>query len=247
MLDTLNSGTSTFNRSSSEYKNMRNLLKDLVDHPGENEAEKLKAIRENHKRYLENHEKKFFKSSTAMKRKACVDAITDTLNKCYMDARAYSVREQHLITPEKAKKDLTKTFFDIEIEMLNAAASKDEMQDFYAKKRQYGITYNKTQKLLVEETKEGLKSSSPNIEQKVRARQNLIDLEVKLIRDVDNYEKVANAAENYESQQNTLTKRLQSDLEVNKNNNIIVESKDNQKVNAIDKDNIMNINNVNKK
>ncbi len=84
-LVSLNSGTSIFNVSSKEYKEMRNILaglsKEVTDKKGY--IDKINEFKQLGKKYLENHDKKEKISDTALKRKNCVlDALSkiDELN-----------------------------------------------------------------------------------------------------------------------------------------------------------------------
>lgn len=76
MLKKLNEGTGLFIRSSKEYKNMRNILGQLAQGKG-NELELVEDLNKNIDKYTENFEKKTSKSSTALKRMACVNAIAE--------------------------------------------------------------------------------------------------------------------------------------------------------------------------
>lgn len=76
MLKKLNEGTGLFIRSSKEYKNMRNILGQLAQGKG-NELELIEDLNKNIDIYTENFEKKTNKSSTALKRMTCVNAIAE--------------------------------------------------------------------------------------------------------------------------------------------------------------------------
>ena len=78
-LNTLNKGTSIFNISSPEYKNMRNILGQLSRGEG-NQLELLKDLTRNIEKYEENHFLKRKKSDIAIKRYNCVQAIKKDIN-----------------------------------------------------------------------------------------------------------------------------------------------------------------------
>lgn len=81
-LNTLNSGTSLFNISSSEYKNMRSILSRLSGglKNKDNTVDKIKELKELGNKYLKNHDKKEKISDIALKRKNCVLNVLDKLS-----------------------------------------------------------------------------------------------------------------------------------------------------------------------
>ena len=92
MLNVLNSGTRLFVRSSDEYKNMRNILGQLMDGKHLNEeTELLGRFEENMNRYIDNFDSKKSKSEIAFIRKECVDKVKDIFGDMYIEARAQDI------------------------------------------------------------------------------------------------------------------------------------------------------------
>ena len=121
MLDTLNKETHWYNPSSKEYKKMRKTLAEMVEGKG-NDYEHIASLKENARKYLENHEFKSKKEGLASKRKACVESMLEQLNNCeYEILVGDSIREHALANENTIEKVEKKQVFKNNTEIMNSS------------------------------------------------------------------------------------------------------------------------------
>lgn len=120
MLNILNSGTRRTVRSSKEYKNMRNILGQLIEgKQPEQETALLGKFEENMNKYMENFDGKAKKSEIAYIRKDCVDKVKNMFGDMYLCSLAQDINE-----PYKGKEDYAED--QKEVDEIKATEAKEE-------------------------------------------------------------------------------------------------------------------------
>lgn len=140
MLNTLNSGTTRFNISSKEYRNMRNILSDLSKGKG-NEPLLLRQLKANIDKYNENYEKKSSISELAAKRKDCVDKVASEFYDILTEKVFDPILEKPELTKENEKSGKKQIVLD-ELDSKNSQIHKNEPVNSKQKTKEYILDFD---------------------------------------------------------------------------------------------------------